>query len=178
MKSRAKWFWIQRKKCQKHFFKRFLINSSTFFISWNSRNERELYELFPLIQSALKERRIRITPVFYIERPGAWIRGCREKNHSVDEVSVFSYLNAVLHMLQIMNRLDLIISASLVLSGSNFLGAFFLTYQYSMQARYWLHAGWMLIYLFSVTCDTTNKCNGICNLCKMWKRMVSHILSD
>lgn len=96
------------KKCQKHFFKRFLINSSTFFISWNSRNERELYELFPLIQSALKERRIRITPVFYIERPGVWIRGCREKNHSVDEVSVFFCLNAVLHMLQIMNRLDLI----------------------------------------------------------------------
>lgn len=160
------------------FFKRFLINNSTFFISWNSRNERELYELFPLIQSALKERRIRITPVFYIERPGVWIRGCREKNHSVDEVSVFFCLNAVLHMLQIMNRLDLIISASLVLSGSNFLGALFLTYQYTMQAMYWLHAGWMLIYLFSVTCDTTNKCNGICNLCKMWKRMVSHILSD
>lgn len=155
-----------------------MINSSTFFISWNIRNERELYELFPLIQSALKERRIRITPVFYIERPGVWIRGCREKNHSVDEVSVFFCLNAVLHMLQIMNRLDPIISASLVLSGSNFLGALFLAYQYTMQAMYWLHAGWMLIYLFSVTCDTTNRCNGICNLCKMWKRMVGHILSD
>lgn len=82
-------FEFNEKNVRSIFLKRFLINSSTFFISWNSRNERELYELFPLIQSALKERRIRITPVFYIERPGVWIRGCREKNHSVDEVSVF-----------------------------------------------------------------------------------------
>lgn len=135
-------FEFNEKNVRSIFFKRFLINNSTFFISWNSRNERELYELFPLIQSALKERRIRITPVFYIERPGVGIRGCREKTHSVDEVSVFFCLNAVLHMLQIMNRLDLIISASLVLSGSNFLGALFLTYQYNMQAMY-LFARWV-----------------------------------
>lgn len=120
-----------------------MINSSTFFISWNSRNERDLYELFPLIQSALKERRIRITPVFYIERPGVGIRGCREKNHSVDEVSVFFCLNAVLHMLQIMNRLDLIISASLVLSGSNFLGALFLINISIQYASYVLIARWV-----------------------------------
>lgn len=144
-----------------------MINSSTFFISWNSRIEGICTSYFPLYRALWRKGGIRITPVFYIERPGVWIRGCREKNHSVDEVSVFFCLNAVLHMLQIMNRLDLIISASLVLSGSNFLGALFLTYQYNMQAMYWLHAGWMLIYLFSVTCDTTNKCNGICNLCKM-----------